>query len=197
MAEQDAGGSGAGAGIVVWHVTMSLDGYIAGPGDDIDWVFEHSGPSPASQEVANRTGALLVGRRSYYVGRCDEHVGETSAPYGGSWQGPHFVLSHQEPDPYEDGDATFVQGPLASALNAAVEAAGGGDVVVIGATVAKGCIDEGLLDEIVVHIAPVLLGDGVRLLEGAAGAVELERIGAAVSGQLTDLRYRVVGPSRA
>jgi riboflavin biosynthesis pyrimidine reductase len=73
-----------------------------------------------------------------------------------------------------------------------MEAAGGSDIGIFGATTAAQVLEAGLLDEIVVHVAPLLLGDGVRLY-GASGAdsVPLERVELASSGQLTSMRFRV------
>jgi dihydrofolate reductase len=57
--------------MIIWHVSMSLDGYIAGPSDNLDWVFEYEGDQTWVDRVIASTGALLVGRRSYDVGRRD------------------------------------------------------------------------------------------------------------------------------
>ncbi len=51
-------------GVVLWHVTMSLDGFIAGPADAMDWIFRYAGPNPVVDEVINTTGAVLAGRRT-------------------------------------------------------------------------------------------------------------------------------------
>ena len=180
-------------GTVMWHVTMSLDGFIAGPGDAVDWVFEHSAPSAMAEQVVAGAGALLVGRRSYYLGRAEDHAPQAGTPYGGAWQGPQLVLMSDPPDPAEDEAVTFHAGPLAGAVAAALEAAGDADVVVIGATLARGCIEEGLLDEMAVHIAPILLGDGVPLFDRAGiGPASLELLEGSAAGPLADLRYRVL-----
>jgi len=74
----------------------------------------------------------------------------------------------------------------------AKEAADGGDVVVLGANIAKQCVDEELLDEIIIHVAPVLVGDGVRLFERAGGKpVKLEPISSVDEGSMTVLHYSV------
>jgi dihydrofolate reductase len=73
----------------------------------------------------------------------------------------------------------------------AKETAGEKSVGILGAGIARQCLEAGLLDEIVVYLAPVMLGDGVRLSSRRDGRVEMERIGLAQSGQLTDLRFRV------
>ena len=61
-------------GIVLYHTAMSLDGFIAGPADAMDWVFKHDGPNPVVDEVIRTTGALLAGRRSYDVGQKSQQV---------------------------------------------------------------------------------------------------------------------------
>jgi dihydrofolate reductase len=112
------------AGIVVWHVTMSLDGFIAGPDDAMDWFFEHAEPNPAVDEVIRTTGAILAGRRTYDVGRRD--VGKPSGQaFGGAWTGPQFVLTHDVPDGSDDPSVTFLSGDITNAVNRALTAAGG------------------------------------------------------------------------
>jgi dihydrofolate reductase len=87
----------------------------------------------------------------------------------------------------------FADESIDHAVARAREAAGEKNVALFGADVARQGIDSGLLDEIVIHLAPVLLGDGVRLFGGrGAPRVELERTTVAEAGQLTDLRFRVV-----
>jgi dihydrofolate reductase len=86
-----------------------------------------------------------------------------------------------------------VSTPLVQSVATATAAAGDKNIVIFGANVAQQCLREGLLDEIVVHLAPVLLGDGIRLFEAPDGQrVALERTALAESGQLTDLRFSVV-----
>jgi dihydrofolate reductase len=181
------------AGRVLWHVTMSLDGFIAGPGDALDWIFEYPEPNPVADEVIQTTGALLIGRRSYDAGRSEDQVGAAQAPYGGAWTGPVFVLTHEPPEAPEDPTITFLSDDVPDAVARAVAAARGRNVVVIGADVARQCIDEGLVDEILVHLAPVLLGDGVRLFESPGRErVDLERVSVTQAGQVTNLRFRVL-----
>jgi hypothetical protein len=89
--EQSRGVHGM-VGRVLVHATMSLDGFIAGPDDAMDWVFEYVEPSAANDEVIKTTGAMPGGRRSYDVGKRDAGK-ESGAPYGGAWTGPVFVLT--------------------------------------------------------------------------------------------------------
>ena len=181
-------------GRVLWTTTMSLDGFIAGPDDAMGWVFEFgSNDSGSVQELIRTTGALLAGRRTHDVGRKEDQVEEAKAPFGGGWSGPIFVLTHRPPDAPEDEPITYLSGDVRRAVRKAGEAAGSKDVLVLGADVARQCLEEGLIDEVVVHLVPVLLGDGVRFYGGpGVRRVDLERVSAVVSGQVTELRFRVV-----
>jgi dihydrofolate reductase len=170
---------------VIWHITMSVDGFIADRNDGMDWAFGHTDRLELGYEIRDATGAILAGRRWYDVATA-MYEG-TRGIYGGKWEGPVFVLTHRPAE--EDPSVTFLHEDLEQAVATAREAAYGKNVVVFGANVARQCIEAGLLDEIVIHLAPVLLGDGVRLYDG--DRVELERTTQAESGQLTDLRYRV------
>ncbi len=176
---------------MLYSVTMSLDGFIAGPGGDMSWLTPHLGPNPTVDELVGRIGALLVGNRTFRGD--DPHKGTTKEgkPFGGGWSGPQFVLTHHPPaTPVPD--VTFV-GDLASGLAAAKAAAGDKYVNILGATVARQCLKAGVLDEIFVCIAPVLLGDGVRLFDHPGGTnVMLERLSVTEVPGATMLWLRVV-----
>ncbi|MEV4760844.1 dihydrofolate reductase family protein [Micromonospora sp. NPDC049559] len=174
----------------LYSVTMSLDGFIAGPGGDMSWLTPHLGPDPAVEDLIGRIGALLVGNRTF--GGDDPHRGtpREGKPFGGGWTGPQFVLTHRPPAAPVP-DVSFV-GDLASAVAAAGAAAGDRYVNVLGASVARQCLAAGVLDEILVLIAPVLLGDGVPLFAQPGGAdVRLERLGVVEAARSTHLWFRV------
>jgi dihydrofolate reductase len=187
---------------VIWHVTMSLDGFIAGRDDSMDWVvaqWSDGGEttrdievqrSAVADEVLQNAGAILGGRRWYDVGvgKFDGYEGI----YGGQWTGPVFVLTHRPPDTDHHPAVTFLSGDLSDAVATATAAAAGKNVIVFGANLALQCLRAGLLDEIVIHLVPVLLGGGVRLVNTPdLGPVALERTVVATSGQVTDLRFAV------
>ena len=161
-------------GKVLYSAAMSLDGFIAGPRGDMSWMRPYLGPNPEVDELQRDIGALLIGNRTFHgddPNKGTEHEG----PYGGTWSGPSFVLTHDVNQPPVD-DVTFV-GDLKSALVAARAAAGEGYVSVLGADVARQCAEVGELDEVLVMILPVFLGDGTRLFEHPGGRrVALERI---------------------
>ncbi len=170
---------------VIWHVTMSLDGFIAGPDHAMEWVSEHGDSSPVGSDVMNTTGAILGGRRWYDIAtrRYDGRAGI----YGGAWKGPVFVLTHEPPHDPEDAEITFLTSRTRDAV-ATVRAAAG---EIFGATTAQRVLREGLLDEVVIHLAPVLLGDGVRLYGDGMPPVALERTELVEAGQLTSMRFAV------
>ena len=178
-------------GKVLWHTMMSVDGFIAGPDDDMRWAFGiDGGSSPTIEEVLRSAGALLVGRRT-------QDVEDRLQPgfYGGAYRGPFFVLRHdppREPPLVKGVTGQFIDVGIEEAVRLAKAAADGGDVVVLGANVARQCLEAGILDEIIVHVAPVLVGDGVRLFERPGGAaVKLTPISSAEEGGMTVLRYSV------
>lgn len=176
---------------MLYSVTMSLDGFIAGPGGDMSWLTEHLGPNPEIDDLVTRIGALLVGKRTF--GGDDPHRGseKEGKAFGGGWEGPQFVLTHHAPEAPVPG-VTFV-GDLDGAVAAAKAAAGDKYVNILGADVARQCLEAGVLDEVLVCIAPVLLGDGVRLFDHPGGTnVKLERLSLTQAPQATNLWWRVV-----
>lgn len=178
-------------GKLIWHTPLSLDGFIAGPDDDMGWVFDVDGGSGhTADEVVRSTGALLVGRRT-------QDVEDRLQPgfYGGAFRGPFFVLRHDPPaqPPVVKGvTGQFLDMGIEGAVTVAKEAANGANVVVLGANVARQCLEAGFLDEIIVQIVPVLVGAGIRLFESAGGApIRLEVISSRVEGETTVLRFAV------
>jgi dihydrofolate reductase len=178
-------------GKVLYSASMSLDGFIAGPGGDASWMTEYLGPDPLLEDVVAEVGALLVGNRTFRGD--DPHKGrpEEGKPFGGAWDGPQFVLTHHAPVTPVPG-VTFV-GDLDSGVAAAKAAAGDRHVHVLGASVARQCLDAGVLDEILVYIVPVLLGDGTRLFQRPGGDnVKLERLRVTAGPRMTAMWLRVI-----
>jgi dihydrofolate reductase len=174
---------------VLWHTMMSLDGFIAGPNDDMGWMSGiDGGDGRTVDEVLRSVGALLVGRRTQDVEDRDQ-----PGFYGGAFGGPFFVLRHDppaEPPVVKGVTGQFLDVAIEEAVGVAKEAADGDDVVVLGADIARQCLEAGLVDEIIVHVAPVLVGGGVRLFERSGrGAVRLEPVSSVREGDITVLRY--------
>lgn len=181
----------AGDGRVVVNRAMSLDGFIAAPGHVMDW----GGERPLAdfvepddfQEVAAATGAMLVGRRTSDVGArmAAEKPGSVDYPFSG----PVFVLTHRPPEPPAAG-ITYLSGDISEAVATARRAAGGKDVEILGADVAGQCLQRGLVDEILVYVLPVLLGDGIPISAPGLSRIELEPLSSKRSGDATMLRFR-------
>jgi dihydrofolate reductase len=198
-------------------MSMSLDGFVAGPnagpqnalGDGghriQQWLYDvetwrerqslEGGQTNQDDEVfkesSSRNGAYVMGRRMF-----DE--GEVGWPDPPPFRAPVFVLTRQAREPWvrQGGTTfTFVTDGIESALKQARAAAGEKDVQISGgADIVRQFIEAGLLDELQIHLAPVLLGDGVRLFDGTdtEDGVELEVTRVIDSPRVTHLRYRVV-----
>ena len=198
---------------VVSGITMSLDGYVTGPNDRPGaglgdggerlhwWVFggpwtydddTRGEPAPVDQayldEVFSSGGAWIVGRTMH-----DLVDGWGDDPGFGV---PVFVVTHRPHETIVKGDTSFefVTGGIEEALAWAREAAGEKNVVVMGgADVLRQFLEAGLVDEVTLTIAPILLGSGKRLFDGFSRTdIELERTGVIESPFATHLRFRVV-----
>ena len=174
----------------LYSAAMSLDGFIAGPGGDMSWLAEHMGPNPVVDELITRTGAILAGNRTF--GGDDPLKGQPGEgeAFGGGWEGPQFVLAHRPPADSIPG-VTFV-GDIDTAIAESRAAAGDKYVNILGASVAAQCLLAGVLDEVMVTVTPVLLGDGTRLFAHPGGhTVRLEQVSVTHTPQVTNLWYRV------
>ncbi len=206
------------------HISMSLDGYVAGPNQSLDnplgeggeqlhewavplaaWRQSHGaegGEVNASSDVVEESrqnlGATVMGRNMF---------GGGTGPWGDEpWNGwwgddppfhtPVFVVTHhaRERQVMQGGTTfTFVTDGVESALEQARAAAGGKDVLVAGgASVAQQCLSAGLVDDLQLHVVPILLGGGARLLDNLAGSgLHLDLVRVVDAPGVTHLRYRV------
>jgi dihydrofolate reductase len=189
-------------GKVVYDISMSLDGFVsganvrleAGLGDDgerlHDWGFKST--DPRNREITEawvNTGAMIVGRKTY----------DLSIQYWGA-DGPIYkarvpviVLSHSMPDHVPEGSVyTFVES-VEAAFEKAKQAAGDKDIGVQGPGTARQFIQRGLVDEIFIHLVPVLFGSGTRLFEHPDGKhISLEIIEVIQTVEAIHMRFRVV-----
>ena len=194
----------------VLYMSMSLDGYIAGPNDEPgnpggdgfmrlhEWYgFGPDGPKPADLKSVlksglgqhfldeiNASGAVLAGRRT--VEQVDH--------WGGDHHGrPIFVPSHRPPGPSVANYplVTYVTDGIASAMAQAKAAAGDRNVMVLGAYTAQRALEAGVLDELEIHQIPVLFGRGRRLFEVLPSRVELEILRVIDTPEATHIHYRV------
>ena len=176
-----------GMGKVVVNRAMSLDGFIAGPGDAMDWIRDLA-PQEDAAKVAAATGAMLVGRRTWEVGermKADE-PGSTDYPF----TGPMFLLTHRPLDPPVPS-VGILSGDIGEAVATALDAAGGKNLEILGADVASQALRRGLVDEILVYLLPVVLGGGVPFSAARSVRVDLDPISSTRSGAATILRFRV------
>jgi dihydrofolate reductase len=188
---------------VALDISMSLDGFIAGPNDDVsrlhDWLFSGDTPNRYSDffklskenakvfdELVETTGSIITGRRTYDI--------------TGGWGGSHpvnnsvFVLSKEIPKNIPAGSTTFtfVTDGIESAVKQAKSAAGKKNVYLMGgANVVQQCIKAGLLDEMMIHLVPVLLENGIRLFDNlGTEQFELEEERIIKAPGVTHLKFR-------
>lgn len=173
------------AGKVLWHFAMSLDGFVAGPGHTMDWMAGVSFRPGLVDEYVETTGAILAGRDGW------DHIVDAKRPYGGAWKGPIFVLTHRPEDAPPAEGVTFLSCEVAEAVRIGRDAAGGKNLEVFSPTIGRQLLERSLIDEIDLHIAPVLLGDGIRLYDApGAQPIRLQAICDDDSGEALNVRYR-------
>lgn len=186
---------------VLCAMSMSLDGYVTGPGDSRenpfgrgaeglhDWIFKNPIPEEQAllQGMIDGCGAVIMGRRSFDKNEGDGGWGD-GGPVGDI---PVFVVTHHAPTKEYPPVYTFVTDGVVSAIEQAKAVAGDKTVGLHGATVLQQALPLGLVDEIVVHIVPILLGGGTRLFDLLDEAIALERTDAILSPAATHLRFRV------
>jgi dihydrofolate reductase len=192
---------------VTCDIGMSVDGFVAGPNQRKDeplgdggeslhrWMFEEPDAHAAEIQAITAAGAFIMGRNMFASGR-----GAWDLEWKGWWgdeppyHAPVFVLTHhpREPLPMEGGTTfTFVTDGIESALAQAREAAGDADVSIAGgAATVNQYLAAGSIDELRLHIAPLVLGAGERLFEGV-GDLALEPLGTRGTALVTHVRYRV------
>jgi dihydrofolate reductase len=196
---------------VLAGITTSVDGYVAGPNDGPGkglgeggerlhywvfggpWTYEDGPKGEATGEdaawlakVISRVGAVVSGRWTY----------EAAGRWGGKnpWEMPLFIVTHRPEEEPEGAGFTFVSG-VEEAVERAKDAAGGKDVHVMGgADVIRQALEAGLVDELTIIVAPVVLGGGKRLFEGFSKSLELEHLGVRQSQFATFIDYRVKRP---
>jgi dihydrofolate reductase len=184
------GPDGRHVGKVLYSATMSLDGYIAGPGGDMSWLTPYLGPNPEIDDLQRRIGALLIGARTF-SGDDPNRGTDKEGAFSGTWTGPSFVVTHHPPAVSVDRTEFFSD--VETGLAAATAAAGDAYVNILGADIARQCLELGQLDEVLAIIAPVMLGDGTPLFHHPGGrSVRLERISATTGPLATNVWMRVV-----
>ena len=199
-------------GKVIAAVAVSVDGFVAGPGDGPDqplglggdqlftwfedgdtpsrfypWMKMSAASAAAFDGFIARVGAVITGRRTYDIARAWDGQGEVPGV-------PLFVVTHHVPDqvPPTAVPYTFVTAGIASAVRQALSAAAGKDVRLMGASIVQQCLQAGLLDELTTEVVPAVLGRGVRLLDGLEpGTVSLDLVRVVDAPGVTHLTYQV------
>ncbi|MGZ3145239.1 dihydrofolate reductase family protein [Lentzea chajnantorensis] len=186
-------------GLVICDMSISLDGCVTGPGASRDnpfgdgagslhdWLFED--PADADrrylEEAVALCGAVVMGRTSF------DKTADAWGPGGPVPGCQSFIVTHTAPAGEHPG-YTFVTDGVASAIEQAQEAAGDRWVGLHGATVMQQALPLGLVDEIFVHVVPLLVGGGTPLFGALGSAIRLERVETHHSPAVDHLRYRVV-----
>ena len=180
--------------------TVSLDGFMAGPGISPElpmgqggaqlheWIMD---PTPVDLEVISQTremvGAVVLGRRTFDVGLAHW---DSDTPY----PCPSFVVTHRPHEQLQTVSASFVfLHDLREAVDRALTAAGGRHVILMGADVTRQALEAGLVDQLHLQVAPITLGSGTRLFSGE-GRHAFECLDARSTPHVTHLRYRTVAP---
>jgi dihydrofolate reductase len=186
----------------VLDMSMSLDGYVTGPNDSRENPFGdgaevlHSWLSDGAtdddrailQDVLDSVGAIVMGRTSFDKNEGDGGWGD-AGPVGDT---PCFVVTHNKPSAPHSPVFTFVTDGVVSAIEQAKGAAGDKVVSLFGATIMQQALPLGLVDEIRVHVIPVLLGGGTPLFGTLDSSITLERIEARPTPAATHLAFRVI-----
>jgi dihydrofolate reductase len=201
-------------GKVVFNMTMSLDGFIAGPNDGpgnglgdhgeqlFDWYFNGDTEIKLSEgtpvlKVSKQSAELIRNAfQSYGAGIWGRKTFDITGGWGGHPPGePCFIVTHQVPQEWvrEGSPFVFVTDGVESAIRQAKAAAGDKNVVICTASILQQALRAGLVDELDLDVAPVLLGEGVRLFDHLADlSIKLEKIYAIDAPQVIHTRYRVV-----
>jgi dihydrofolate reductase len=193
--------------LVICDMSTSLDGYVTGPNDSRenpfgdgaqtlhDWMFDAATDQDRAllQELLDGCGAIVMGRTSFEKNEGDGGWGD-GGPLGDT---PCFVVTHNRPTRSYPSVYTFVTDGVASAIEQAKRAAGDKVVGLHGATVMQQALPLGLVDEIRVHVVPILLGGGTPLFGRLDSSITLERTNARVTPAATHMAFRVVHQSAA
>lgn len=201
-------------GKVTFNITMSLDGFVAGPNDGPEnglgdggdrlfgWYFSGDTEVPISDgrmvlKVSPQSAELLKEAfGTYGAGVWGRRTFDIAGGWGGHPPGtPCFIVTHTIPQEWvkEGSPFTFVTDGVESAIRQAKKAAGDKDVVVCTPSIMQQCLKAGLLDEIYIDLVPVLLGSGIRLFEHlGTEPIEMESIRAIEAPSVTHLAFRVV-----
>lgn len=156
-------------GKTILYIATSLDGYIARKDDDISWLFPYNDVDYGYNEFFAAVGAVIKGRRTYDI--------EVKSGWENAHPVPTFVLSTHEPEQKtKRADVVFTHDDISEVLKKARQLTDKNIWIEGGANVAQQFLRQGLIDEIVLSLVPVILGDGIRLFENIDRQIELTLI---------------------
>ena len=175
---------------VLIHATVTLDGYMADPEGGVDWMFDVDATDEDTvlvNRVVGEIGAVVGGANR------ERTVEDGEEPYGGLPGVPVYLMTHTAQDPVVKNGVTytFVVEDIAGAVEQAKADAGERTVSLLGGRISRQCLQLGVVDEIQLHVVPILLGAGISLFDGLNQRVNLELAENAAFGNGVHLRYRV------
>lgn len=159
-------------GKVAWGFTCSIDGFIAGPEHDMTWMSAAEAlPTGATDRMAAEVAVIIAGREGYDAAQAqrDDRDEVTAEAYGGAWSGTEFILTHRPHELADDPTVVALDCDIVEAVRRAQEIAGDKNVQIISADIAGQALEHDLIDELQVFVAPVFLGDGVRIFDVPGG----------------------------
>lgn len=176
---------------VLIHATVTVDGFMADPDGGVDWM--NGFPSAPEDEdvvgsVMQELGAIVGGANK------TQTIEDGEVPYGAMVKVPVYLMTHVPHEPIEKDGVTYIFAvdDIAEAVETAKQAAGDKWVSLLGGSISRQCLELGLVDEIQLHVVPVLLGKGISLFTGLSKHIKLDRVETSAYASETHLRYRVL-----
>lgn len=177
-------------GKVLIHATVTVDGFMADSDGGVDWMFDVESVE-ADTALVNRVvqeiGAVVGGANK------SQTIETGEEPYGGMLKVPVFLMTHSLRGPIDKGGTTYTfVDDIRQAVDLAQGAAGDKAVALLGGSISRQCLELGLVDEIQLHVVPILLGQGISLFSGLEHPVTLERLETEAFAAGIHLRFRVL-----
>lgn len=175
---------------VIVHATVSLDGFMADADGGVDWMDGFPVVSEDEDlvgQVVQELGAVVGGANK------SQTIEDGEMPYGGTLGVPVYLMTHSAHESIEKDGVTynFVVDDISQAVEAAKQAAGEKWVGVLGGSISRQCLELGLVDEIQLHVVPIILGVGIPLFTGLSRRIRLERVETSAFAGEAHLRYRI------
>ena len=178
-------------GKIIIHATITLDGFMADTNGSVDWMSDLEATDQdyaVVNKVMEEIGAVVGGSNKTNT------IEEGEVPYGGMLKIPVYLMTHEAHEPIEKDGITynFFVNNITQAVEAAKAAAGDKSVSLLGGSISRQCLKLGLVDEIVLDVEPLLLGDGISLFGGLEQKIKLKRLETEAFASETHMRFSVV-----